>query len=421
MQENDYRDPPAPKLWTKDFTIITLGSVVSMLGNALSGFALSLMVLDYSDSGLLYALYIMAFTFPQLITPLFSGAILDRFSRKKTIYSLDFLSAGLYLLAALILWKGWFSYPLFLVYCVVIGTISSVYMVAYDSFYPLLIDNENYSKAYSVASVLETLAAVMVPVSAFLYNQIGMAPLMAVNAVCFFAAAVMETKIGAEEDYIRLQKENAREDGLSFARRVLKDIREGIRYLYSEKGLLAVTLYFVFSFFGAGVSSVLILPYFKNTYPNGEYIYMLVWGMSVVGRVIGGAYHYKVRMPKKKKYVIALTVYILLSLIDMTYLFLPIPFMMALCFLNGLGGITSYTIRISATQNHVPDEKKGRFNGAFQMLTTGGNLLGELAGGLLTLVLPQRAVVSLMAGVVLLAALVFIGGNRKAVEELYNI
>ena len=44
-------------LWTRDFTIITLGSVVSMVGNSLSGFAMSLMVLDYTSSSLFYAIY----------------------------------------------------------------------------------------------------------------------------------------------------------------------------------------------------------------------------------------------------------------------------------------------------------------------------------------------------------------------------
>ena len=36
------------KLWTKNFTIITMGTVVSMLGNAVAGFAIGLMVLDYT-------------------------------------------------------------------------------------------------------------------------------------------------------------------------------------------------------------------------------------------------------------------------------------------------------------------------------------------------------------------------------------
>ena len=44
--------------------------------------------------------------------PIFSGAILDRFSRKKTIYTLDFLSSGVYLVAALILSRASFSFPM---------------------------------------------------------------------------------------------------------------------------------------------------------------------------------------------------------------------------------------------------------------------------------------------------------------------
>ena len=45
------------RLWTKDYTIITIGSVVSMLGNSMAGFAMSLFVLDYTQSPLYYAIY----------------------------------------------------------------------------------------------------------------------------------------------------------------------------------------------------------------------------------------------------------------------------------------------------------------------------------------------------------------------------
>ena len=117
MAEQNELKPAVAPLWTRDFTIITLGSVVSMLGNAMSGFALSLLVLDYTDSPLLYAIYIATFTAPQIVAPIFSGAILDRFSRKRTIYTLDFISAGIYAAAALILSQGWFSFPVLAVGC----------------------------------------------------------------------------------------------------------------------------------------------------------------------------------------------------------------------------------------------------------------------------------------------------------------
>ena len=111
-----------------------------MLGNSMSGFALSLLVLDYTGSNLLYAIYIATFTLPQIVMPIFSGAILDRFSRKKTIYTLDFLSSGVYLVAALIRRAAaGSSFPMLAVFCFIIGSINSIYYVAYDSFYPLLI------------------------------------------------------------------------------------------------------------------------------------------------------------------------------------------------------------------------------------------------------------------------------------------
>ena len=178
-------------LWTRDFTIITAGSAVSMFGNAMSGFAMSLMVLDYTESTLLYAVYLAVFTIPQIIVPIISGAVLDRFSRRRTIYSLDFLSSILYLIAAFILAGGWFSFPVFALYVFLIGTIHSIYLVAYSSFYPLLITKGNYSKAYSVSSVLETMSAIMVPVATFVYKQVGISPLLAANALCFFLAGII--------------------------------------------------------------------------------------------------------------------------------------------------------------------------------------------------------------------------------------
>ena len=415
---NENGNTPRP-LWTRDFTIITLGSVVSMLGNALSGFAMSLMVLDISKSTLLYAIYIAMYTLPQLFMPIVSGAILDRFSRKKTIYSLDFLSAFLYALMAAILATGWFSFPFFAVYCFLLGSIQSTYMVAYESFYPLLISEGNFQKAYSIASVLETFSAVMVPVSAFLYRKIGLSPLLAINALCFLIAAIMETQIRADERYLVTQQET-RDHELKASKQMLRDIREGFAYLRSEKGLLAIALYFAFSAVTGGVSTVIVLPWFKSVYENGEYLYMLVWGMALVGRAIGGMVHYRVNIPPQYRYRTALTVYIVISVLEGVYLFTPIPVMMALCFIVGIGGITSYTIRVSATQSYVPDERKGRFNGAFNMISTAGALLGEVLAGGLTLLLPERIVLLGAMLLCALAAIVFIGGGREHVAYIYN-
>ena len=405
-------------LWTRDFTIITLGSVVSMLGNAMSGFAMSLLVLDYTDSAFLYALYIVLFTLPQVVVPVFSGAILDRFSRKKTIYTLDFISAGLYALTAAVLGAGWFSFPVLACFCLIVGSINSMYLVAYSSFYPMLIPDGFYSKAYSIASVLETLSFLMIPVATFVYHSVGIVPLMGANAGCFFIAASMETRIGAQEEYVDLQKRNVQ--AASRAKQMFLDVREGFRYLAGEKGLQAVALYFTFNSMAYGVENVIILPFFKDAFKNGDYLYSLVMGMSVAGRAIGGMIHYRFNMPVRYKFLIAYGVYIGLSVFSGIYLFLPVPLMMVCCFMTGILGVTSYTIRVSATQSYVPDERKGRFNGAFNMLSTVGSLAGELIAGALAMMLPVRAVYLGFQMVCLAAAVVFIGGNKAHIAPIYN-
>ena len=404
-------------LWTRDFTIITLGSVVSMVGNSLSGFAMSLMVLDYTSSSLFYAIYIMVFTLPQLIVPVFSGAILDRFSRKKTIYTLDYISSLLYLAVGLLLFNGWFNYPLFALFVFILGSIQSIYQVAYQSFYPMLISEGNFSKAYSVASMLESVTVFIVPVSTLVYNVFGLGPLMLANALCFFIAATVETRIKTEEKYVMEQKATEEKNKIH---QMLSDTKKGFEYLWQEKGLFFIALYFLFSSISGGASNVIYLPYMKANFAHGEYYYLLFGGFMMLGRVITSSWHYRNKLPVNKKFLITFIVYTTLSLINGALLYLPLTIMFILGFIQGCMGVTSYTIRISATQSYVPDEKKGRFNGAFNMLSVLGCLIGEGIAGVLSELMDMRLVVVLVEVVVFASAVLIMGGGRKSVAPIYN-
>ena len=133
-----------------------------------------------------------------------------------------------------------------------------------------------------------------------------------------------------------------------------------------------------------------------------------------------GMLQYKIRYPAAIKYAVAFAVYCIINVLEGSYLFMPVDGMRVACFLVGILGVTSYTIRSSATQSYVPHDKKGRFNGAFIMLTTTGSLLGEALAGACTAFLPMRTVLAIFMGIALLAALVIIGGGKKHVKPLYN-
>lgn len=416
--------PVKNKLWTYDFTIITAGSLISMVGNTMAGFAVSLLVLDYTGSTFLYMLFNVAAQAPMLICPVLAGPYLDRMSRKRVIYTLDFLCAAIYLSIALLLWRGWFSYPLLLLLNMVVGGINSVYSVAYESFYPNLISEGNRRRAYSVSSMLWPIAAMSAPVTAALYDALGSAAhIFAINAGCFFIGACFERTIRHRETHM---EQAAPADGLGTLARFRRDLREGLDYIRGERGLLIITLYFTVSNLCNGAGA-LILPFFRNhahlfsAWPvAAATLYAIVANFNTAGRFAGGLLQYKLRFPAEKKFAIALTVYASLCVLEASALFLPIPLMAVLFFASGALAVTSYTIRAAATQAYIPDGKRARFNGVFLMATSLGSVTGSLSVGALAEFLPERGII--VGANLFLLSMVYLlmYRGRKHVAAIYN-
>ncbi|MCE5236505.1 MAG: MFS transporter [Clostridiaceae bacterium] len=422
------------KLWTHDFTILTLGTVVNMFGNAISGFAMGLLVLDYTNSTLLYSVYLVFNNLPRVVMPLIAGPYLDRFSRKRIIYLLNFFAAGIYLAVSLLVGRGLLSYPLILAFTMLVGTVDSVYSVAYDSFYPMLISEGNFSKAYSISSLIYPLATtIMVPIAGVAYGTVGITPLFVFNAATFFLAALFQTRIRAKEAHMG----EAPQKGFS-AGRYAEDFKAGLAYLRSEKGLFTITVYFCVSTLVSGAAGALLLPFFKShtfAVPEslsfllrfvktegglGVGIYSLVMSVATFGRLIGGAVHYRFHYPVDKKFYIALFVYTSLCFVEGGYLYLPVAAMLILELCSGALAVTSFNIRISATQNYVKDEFRGRFNGIFSMVNIIGMIVGQLLAGGLSAVMQPRAIISLVYVLNLVAIYFIMYRNREHVKRIYN-
>ena len=401
-------------LWNKSFTIITLGSAVTMLGHAISGFAISLLVLDYTNSVLLYSLYLVAYYLPMVVMPMLAGPWVDNFSRVKVIYLLDFLAAGLYLAAWFLIRNGWFQYGPLLLGVLLIGAIDGVYLVAYDSLYPNLISEGNYTRAYSVSSMLQPLAEAITPLASLIYLRVGIAPLFLADAALFFVAACFETQIEAPEEY-RVGKP-ARRD----ARYMLEELKQGLGYLRGEPGLLCITAYFFCNFFCGSGARTLWLPYFKSAASLGVMTYTVVQSAMLIGRFLGGLVQYRLKYPARRKYAIAVTVYISICFLEGAALFTHKYVMILLLFVSGMLAVTSYNIRVSTTQCHVPNGWRGRFNGAFQMTTNLGNIGGTLVAGALGSLLPARGLVAGFMVVNLITVFAIMLPGRAHVSRIYN-
>ena len=94
--------------------------------------------------------------------------------------------------------------------------------------------------------------------------------------------------------------------------------------------------------------------------------------------------------------------------------------MAAASFAVGVLGVTSYTIRTSATQAYVPDGKRARFNGMFRVITAAGSIAGSLTAGALAEVLPERTVMVMAFSLALAAVYAFIWRGREQIRAIYN-
>jgi len=90
---------PLPKLWNKNFIILVLGSFVSIIGYSCATFTLGKFMLDTNNNDILLFAFSLAISMlPRLISPAIAGTYFDRHSRRKAIYTIDFMSAILFTL-----------------------------------------------------------------------------------------------------------------------------------------------------------------------------------------------------------------------------------------------------------------------------------------------------------------------------------
>ena len=83
-----------PALWTRDFTLITLATILGAAGGIAGDFALSFFVFDETGSTLASALVIAIQLVPHVLVPLAISPFMDRLPRKAFLVAGD-LACGL--------------------------------------------------------------------------------------------------------------------------------------------------------------------------------------------------------------------------------------------------------------------------------------------------------------------------------------
>lgn len=270
-----------PKLFRRDFSLMVIGQVISLFGNAILRFALSLYVLSLTGSAGAFGGIMALSMIPMVFCGPLGGVAADRLPRQRIMAALDFITAALVLLAAVTLDSTGLAVVTALM--LALGAIQSFYQPAVTASIPLLADGEHLMAANSAVALVQSLASLLGPIlGGLLYSLFGLRPILAVSGGCFFASAVLEL-------FLRIPYEKPPRSQAAL-KQIAADLVQAARFLRRERPALLAVLLLLSSLnlFLAGLYNV-GLPYLVKVHLGlSDLLYSYSQAALGVGSILGG-------------------------------------------------------------------------------------------------------------------------------------
>lgn len=402
-------------VWSKDFTLITIGTIISAIASQTISLPLSLMVFDETGSTLMSAILFISGMIPSVILPILIAPIIDRNPKKRMIVLLDYLTGFLFLFVAYIVNITGFQYYLYLFFSLVMGIIGTIYHLSYQAWFPDLIPIGFEQQGFAVSSsIYPTVTIVMSPIAAYLYKTYPISLLFVIIGILTLIAASFEVFI----TNIHKGEMNTKFDFKQYK----LDILGGFSFLKEEKGIRNIYTYMSVTNGVANGMYLMVQAYFQTVSFLTVTMLAFLRSAETVGRIIGGFVQYKVKVPPNKRYGITKFVYIFYESMDLILLFIPYPLMVINRFLCGFLGMTSATLRETSVQSYLPSNMRAKVNAVFNVFMSISIIIFQIIAGFLGDRIGYRPVVVILTSISLVSVFIFIilpsDKNRKVYEAI---
>lgn len=222
------------RLFSKDFTLVVIGQIVSLFGNATIRFALPLYLLNHTGSSALYGTVTACAFVPAILLSPVGGMVADRVNKRNIMVALDFFTSAVILGFTLLLGGGHLVLLLTVTLMLLYG-IAGAYQPAVQASIPALVEQEQFMAANSIINTISSFAALMGPVlGGILYSAFGLEPVLWVCMVCFVLSAVMEI-------FIRIPFQRQASEG-SILLTVRRDFGQSVRFIRKDRPVIGKAL-----------------------------------------------------------------------------------------------------------------------------------------------------------------------------------
>lgn len=274
------------KLFTKDFTLVVIGQIISLFGNAAIRFALPLYLLNVTGSPALYGTVTACAIIPSILLTPVGGIIADRVNKRNIMVVLDFFTT-LVVLTFSALMGSLNLIALLITVLMLLYGIAGAYQPSVQAIIPVLANKEHFMAANSVINTISSFSALIGPVlGGILYSTYGLYPVLYVCAACFFISALMEIFIK-----IPYEKQPHEENLFKILK---KDFSESFAFIKKEKPFIGKTLLTICGI-NLFLSSMIMvgLPYLTTEVLDlpaalSNRLYGYAQGALAAGGIIGG-------------------------------------------------------------------------------------------------------------------------------------
>ena len=247
------------RLFSRNFSLLIAGQSISLFANCILDFAFSMYILEKTGSAAIYAGVLAVATIPTIILSPLGGILADRANRRNIMVFLDFASALVITMCALLINKE-NDLTIIGVSLVLLSILGAFESPTVQACVPQMQTGDNIVRGNAVVNQISSLSVLIGPlVGSVLYTALGLQIVLYTGAVCFFATALFEC-------FIKLSHSKVALSG-SILSTVLNDLSTSSHYISKVKPSILKTLILVavISFFIQGVA-LIGLPYIiRNT------------------------------------------------------------------------------------------------------------------------------------------------------------
>ena len=293
----------------KNFIIIVIGQIISLFGNAIQRFSMSLYLLEFTGSTAAFANILAISTIPYILFAPIAGRLSDNVNRKKIMVYLDLFCSALIGGYAFILLRGRDSELIVGAVMFLLSICYTLYGPAVTSSIPQIVEEEKLTSANGIINQVGSVVNFVGPILAgILYGLVGIKLIVIINAVSFLLSAIMEMFLDipdvvkvADEHEVNIDNKKVynkeiactKEDkvlSISFIRQSFVDMKNSFIYLKTEEKIVLgiIASYALCNIFLVPILSI-VAPYFINIMLGlPSQVYGIVEGICVLGMILGG-------------------------------------------------------------------------------------------------------------------------------------